>query len=95
MILKSRTLFRTEKTARRLKFGAIRYYEDADLPEWGKTLKIDKVYGIRTFWDLQQDQEKRAREDQQEKMAALEVRVSQIPAYRDIAFFHHIILSRK
>lgn len=77
------------------KFGEIRYYEDSDLSLWGKELKVDNIYGIRTLWELQQSQEDHTREDWQEKMAALESRVAQIPEYRGIAFFHHIVLRRR
>lgn len=76
------------------KFGAIRYYEDEDILKWEPGLKITEVFGIRTFWDLQQNQEKHGDEDWQDKMMQLEMRVAQIPEYRDIAFFHHILLKK-
>ncbi len=76
------------------KYGAIRYYNDLDIPIWAKELEIIDIYGIRTFWDLQQNQEHHAKEEWQEKMVQLEMRVSQIPEYRDIAFFHHMILRK-
>lgn len=76
------------------KFGEIRYYDDADITEWGKKLTVKDIYGIRTFWDLQQNQEKHADEKWQEQMVKLEKRVSQMPEFRDIAFFHHIILGK-
>ncbi len=74
------------------KFGAIRYYEDDDIIKWVPELTVSDVFGIRTFWDLQQNQEKHGDEDWQDKMIQLEMRVAQIPAYKEIAFFHHIIL---
>lgn len=61
---------------------------------WGAGLKTESVFGIRTFWDLQQNQDRHGSEDWQEKMANLEMRVSQIDEYRDIAFFHHLILRK-
>lgn len=76
------------------KFGAIRYYEDSDIVTWEPQLIISDVFGIRTFWDLQQNQEKHDVEEWQEKMMQLELRVSQIPEYRDIAFFHHLLLKK-
>ena len=76
------------------KFGAIRQYEDNDILKWTSTFVISDVFGIRTFWDLQQNQEKHDDEDWQEKMVQLEMRVSQIPEYREIAFFHHLILKK-
>ena len=77
------------------KFGPIRYYEDFDVISWCPDLYIDKTYGIRTFWDLQQNQEKHLDEDWQEKMLRLEMRVSEIQDFVNIAFFHHLIIRRK
>lgn len=76
------------------KFGAIRYYEDEDILKWEPRLGISETFGIRTFWDLQQNQEKHGDEDWQDKMIQLEMRVAKIPEYRDIAFFHHLLLSK-
>ena len=76
------------------KFGTIRYYEDEDILKWEPGLKIIEVFGIRTFWDLQQNQEKHGNEEWQDKMMQLEMRVARISEYRDIAFFHHILLKK-
>ena len=76
------------------KFGVIRYYGDKDILEWESNLVISEVFGIRTFWDLQQNQEKHGDEDWQRKMLQLEMRVAQLPEYRDIAFFHHLLLKK-
>ena len=76
------------------KFGAIKYYEDEDILMWEPGLNISEVFGIRTFWDLQQNQEKHGNEEWQDKMMQLEMRVAQIPEYRDIAFFHHLMLKK-
>lgn len=70
-------------------FGAIRYYDDEDISKWNRKLKLIDTFGIRTFWDLQQNQEKHNGEEWQLKMVQLENRVSKIQEYRDIAFFHH------
>lgn len=77
------------------KFGAIRYYEDKDIVNWEPCLEIVDIFGIRTFWDLQQNQEKHDDESWQDKMIQLEVRVAKMPEYRDIAFFHHLILRKR
>ena len=69
------------------KFGAIRYYEDRDILEWEPGLSISEVFGIRTFWDLQQNQDKHTDEAWQNQMVQLEMRVAQVPEYREIAFF--------
>lgn len=39
------------------KYGAIRYYEDTDIEKWCPELAITKTLGMRTFWDMQQNQE--------------------------------------
>lgn len=75
-------------------YGTIRYYADSDITKWCDRLHIAKVSGIRTFWDLQQKQECHKDPAWQEKMIEVELRVSQMDAYRDIAFFHHIILEK-
>ncbi len=76
------------------KFGAIRYYEDEDIAKWVQELYIEKTFGIRTFWDLQQNQEKHQNEDWQQEMMKLEMRVAEIDAFREIAFFHHLIIKK-
>lgn len=76
------------------KFGAIRYYDDSDVTKWCPELYIEKTYGIRTFWDLQQNQEKHSDEEWQEKMMQLEMRVSKIQEFINIAFFHHLIIRK-
>ena len=77
------------------KFGSIRYYDDSDVISWCPDLYIDKTYGIRSFWGLQQNQEKHSDEDWQEKMLRLEMRVSEIQDFINFAFFHHLIIRRK
>ena len=57
-------------------------------------MRIKECFGIRTFWDLQQNQAKHSEEEWQEKMIQLEMRVSQIEEFRKIAFFHHLILGK-
>lgn len=76
------------------KFGSIRYYEDEDIIRWVPELTVSEIYGIRTFWDLQQNQEKHSDEEWQNKMVQLEMRVAQIPEYRNVAFFHHLIFHK-
>lgn len=76
------------------KFGAIKYYEDDMIVKWNTGFKLLDTYGIRTFWDLQQNQEKHGLEEWQEQMMQLEMRVSQIDEYRNIAFFHHLLFTK-
>lgn len=76
------------------KFGTIRYYEDHDITKWEPQITISDILGIRTFWDLQQNQQKHGDEAWQEKMLQLELRVSQMREYKNIAFFHHLLLKK-
>ncbi len=73
-------------------YGAIHYYEDEDIIKWCNGFSITKVQGIRTFWDLQQNQELHKDEDWQQKMLEVEMRVAELPEYQKIAFFHHLTL---
>lgn len=77
------------------KFGTIRYYEDNDITKWEPQITISDILGIRTFWDLQQNQQKHGDEAWQEKMLQLELRVSQMREYKNIAFFHHLLLKKE
>lgn len=76
------------------KYGDIHYYEDCDLIKWCSKFSILSIQGMRTFWDLQQNQEIQADPQWQEKMLQIERRVSYIKEYQDIAFFHHLILEK-
>lgn len=77
------------------KYGAIRYYEDLDIEKWCSKLKIKKTLGMRTFWDMQQNQEIHKDAAWQDKMVEIEMRVSDMEEYKDIAFFHHLILEKR
>lgn len=77
------------------KYGTISYYQDSDLTCWAKGLQIAKVLGMRTFWDLQQNQTIQKDEKWQKEMLELEKRVSEREEFKAIAFFHHIILVKK
>lgn len=77
------------------KYGAILYYEDSDIEKWCSELKLTKTLGIRTFWDLQQNQEIHSDMEWQDKMVDIEMRVSDMNGYKDIAFFHHLMVEKK
>ena len=77
------------------KFGVIRYYEDSDVAEWAPELVLKECFGIRTFWDLQQKQEKHGLDEWQKNMLELEMRVSQMEVYRNVAFFHHLMFVKE
>lgn len=77
------------------KYGVIRYYEDSDIEKWCPELAIAKTFGMRTFWDMQQNQEIHKEADWQDKMVEIEMRVSDMDGYKDIAFFHHLMIEKR
>lgn len=76
------------------KYGAIHYYEDLDIEKWCSKLKITKTLGMRTFWDMQQNQDIHKDADWQRNMIEIEMRVSDMDEYKNIAFFHHLIIEK-
>jgi ubiquinone/menaquinone biosynthesis C-methylase UbiE len=76
-------------------FGAIKYYEDMELIKWCKSFTIEKVLGMRTFWDLQQNQEIQKDAAWQNEMLRIESKVSDMEDFKAIAFFHHVQLLKK
>lgn len=76
------------------KFGAIHYYEDTDIEKWCSSLKITKTLGMRTFWDMQQNQEIHKDASWQQKMIEMEMRVADKDEYKNIAFFHHLTIEK-
>ncbi len=75
-------------------FGAIDYYDDSDILKWSEAFKVQKILGLRTFWDLQQNQEIQKDNTWQEKMLQMEKAVSDLEEFKAVAFFHHIILKK-
>lgn len=76
-------------------FGTINYYDDSDITKWCDSFALQESYGLRTFWDLQQNQEIQKDEDWQKKMIDIEMRVSQNLNFQKIAFFHHLIFEKQ
>ena len=72
-------------------FGTINYYEDDDITNWCDRFKLQQTFGLRTFWDLQQNQDIQKDEEWQKNMIDIEMRVSQNSDFQKIAFFHHLI----
>lgn len=77
------------------KFGTINYYEDTNIMEWSDEFELERILGVRTFWDLQQNQEIQNDNKWQEQMLEIESKVSEIEEYKAISFFHHVILRKK
>lgn len=76
-------------------FGTIRYYEDEQIVRWNNRLKLIDEFGIRTFWHLQQNQEKHGTEEWQKQLMQLEMRVSKIEEYKKIALLHHLFFIKE
>ena len=76
-------------------FGTINYYADSDIIKWCDGFALQESHGLRTFWDLQQNQEIQKDEEWQKKMIDIEIRVSQNPDFQKIAFFHHLIFEKR
>jgi len=76
-------------------FGIINYYEDAEILKWSDKFELEKILGMRVFWDLQQNQEIQKDKIWQEQMLKMELKVSELDEYKAIAFFHHVILRKK
>lgn len=71
------------------------YYDDSDILDLCNGLVLQQSYGLRTFWDLQQNQEIQKDEEWQKKIIDIEMRVSQNPDFQRIAFFHHLIFEKR
>lgn len=75
-------------------FGAINYYEDENISDWNNGFKLINSYGLRTFYDLQQNQEIQQNPQWQSEMLKIEQRVSSLEEFKAIAFFHHLIFKK-
>lgn len=77
------------------KYGSINYFDDNDIRRWRPGFKLLKTYGLRTFWDLQQNQDIQKDSQWQRNMLEIETRVSENTDFQKIAFFHHLIFERR
>jgi len=73
-------------------FGTINEYDNCELEKYCKgSFEIDKIYGVRMFFALQRN-ELKMESDWISNMYNLECATEEIPEFRNIAFFHHVIL---
>ncbi|RDY26546.1 class I SAM-dependent methyltransferase [Romboutsia weinsteinii] len=77
-----------------MSFGKVNYYHNDEILKWSRYFNLEKVYGVRTFWALQQDNEIKTELSWQEKMFEVEMRVCEIEEYKNISFFNHVILTK-
>lgn len=82
------------KSGHAQQFGEINYYEDSDILKWSDKFRVEKILGMRAFWDLQQNQEIQKDKTWQEQMLKIELKVSELEAYKAVASFHHVILRK-
>lgn len=78
-----------------MNFGKVNYYNNGDILQWSSNLKIEKTYGVRTFWALQQNNEIKSELSWQENIFKVEIKVAEIEAYKNISFFNHIIFTKE
>lgn len=75
-------------------FGTINEYEISDLEDWIKNrFDINKIYGVRMFFGLQRNEIK-TESDWPTSMFELECTAEEIAEFRNIAFYHHILLNK-
>ncbi len=81
--------------AKSVNFGVIKEYDDLELEKYGEDLfTIQNIYGVRTFFALQRN-ELKIGDEWIHNMFKLELAVEEKKEFRDIAFFHHLILKKK
>lgn len=93
-IEEAQSLLRNEDVNSQI-FGVIEEYDNRMLEEYSNgKLMIDRYYGVRTFYGLQ---ENRIKSDPKwmENMLKIELEVSENAPLREIAFFHHIIMRNR
>jgi S-adenosylmethionine-dependent methyltransferase len=80
------------KNAVSVNFGTINEYDNCELEKYCEGFfEIDKIYGVRMFFALQRN-ELKMKSDWISNMYNLECTTEEIPEFRNIAFFHHVII---
>ena len=71
-------------------------YSNEDVKKWMDKIggQIKKVLGIRTFWALGQDNAVKYTEEWYQNMLALESAVAEVDEYRNVAYFHHLLIEK-
>lgn len=73
-------------------FGTVNVYDNSELEKYCEgCFAINKIYGVRMFFALQRN-ELKTEPDWISNLYKLEAATEEIPEFRNIAYFHHIIL---
>jgi SAM-dependent methyltransferase len=76
-------------------FGIINEYDNCELEKYCRDFfEIDRIYGVRMFFGLQRN-ELKLESDWISNMYNLECSTEEILEFKNIAFFHHVILKHK
>ena len=73
-------------------FGQVHYYQTEDLVRWAPGLEVRQVLGVRIFFGLPQDNAAKEDPAWQQAMLRLEAAAAGREPYRQMAFFHHVLL---
>lgn len=79
-----------------MNFGEVNYYDINEMLEWAEDIEIsvEKIFGVRTFWDLQQNDSNKYEPNWVPKMIEMEMKVSNIDEFIKISYFNHILLRK-
>jgi hypothetical protein len=73
-------------------FGIINEYDNLELEKYCEgAFTIDRIYGVRMFFALQRNKLK-MEPDWISEMYNLECSSEKIPEFRNVAYYHHVIL---
>lgn len=77
-------------------FGMRKLYTNDDAKKLGELngLTLSKIYGVRTFFGLTQNNDIKFTDEWYNKMVELEIVASKIDEYKHIAFFNHLIFEK-
>lgn len=93
--IENATLMIEGKNAVSQKFGEIKAYSDSEIISASDdTFAVEGIYGIGTFYPLQSNVLKR-KSTWFDTMLELEMRVCDMPDFRQLAGFHHIVFRKK
>jgi len=71
-------------------------YDDNEILNWAKECRLvsEKMWGIRTCWALSQNNEIKYDDFWYRHMLELEIAVSDMDEFKEIAFFHHFLFRK-